>query len=710
MKRFLCIFLTLAMLCGVLAACGGSGNGGDETTTPTPSNHETTTPADNGGETTTGEEETTTQAPNPIETFVPVLRFVVGSDTHLANTATAEDQRLVKLVQSAYAYSDAHEDYTKLDGIFIVGDCVDKGTQEAMDRYFDIVEDNVREGTFTFSTLGNHEFYTTKYYDGWTVAEVYAETVRMFTEASGQEDVDLHTTIGGYHFIFLSPDTAHGWNFSTAKAQWLAQQLAAASADDPTGRKPIFVFQHEPVKDTVIGSHDGVTTIQSVLNSYSQVVDFSGHSHFPLSDPRSIYQKFFTVLNTGAMKYLTYDINGEYGNATDYEGGFADLTDATVIPDGGAYYIVEVSADNAILVHGYDVDGEAFCMEPLYIPSVGKRSEFVYTEDRAEASDVPAFESNVALTAGEATTQSVTVTFPQAICRDVVKYYQVELYLAGERLATQRLLSGFAQTPVPETRTVTFGGLAPNTEYTVKVIPVSAYEKKGTALEGTVSTAALAFTPTEIPEADVFELVLNTDGTAKNGVSDTVLTVSTAGAPTVVYDETLGRNIANFNRAANWYYEGIAGYYPVMQDSMTFELFFRANSFDQHDAPFSNMQSGGYGIAIYSGGKVEFGIHLNGAYQYLHGSISEGVFVHVVGVYDGTTVKLYVNGVLAEEITASGNMQLPAGGCQFLCVGADSQPSKVGDAPFDGSIAVANVYSTALTQDQIRTLYTSYIG
>ena len=254
MKRFLCIFVTLAMLCGVLAACGGSGNGGDETTTPTPSNHETTTPADNGGETTTGEEETTTQAPNPIETFVPVLRFVVGSDTHLANTATAEDQRLVKLFQSAYAYSDAHEDYTKLDGIFIVGDCVDKGTQEAMDRYFDIVEDNVREGTFTFSTLGNHEFYTTKYYDGWTVAEVYAETVRMFTEASGQEDVDLHTTIGGYHFIFLSPDTAHGWNFSTAKAQWLAQQLAAASADDPTGRKPIFVFQHEPPLDTMYGS------------------------------------------------------------------------------------------------------------------------------------------------------------------------------------------------------------------------------------------------------------------------------------------------------------------------------------------------------------------------------------------------------------------------------------------------------------------------
>ena len=732
MKRFLSIFLICVLLCGSLASCGGEEPAGGEPTAPSDaSTAETTdgvttapdTGVGTGTETGTGHEtkgSQETQAPTPPTTadnFVPILRFAVGSDTHLANTVTAEDERLVKLFTSAYAYSDAHEAYKGLDGVFIVGDCVDKGTQEAMDRFFAIVEDNLREGTVSFNPMGNHEYYTTKYMDGLTEEEIYAETVRMYTEASGYEDVDWHTTIGGYHFIFLSPDK-NGWNFSASKQNWLKAELQKAAAEDPTGRKPIFVFQHEPVKGTVLGSEgsSGVDTLDMVLNFYPQVVDFAGHSHYPLNDPRSIHQKKFTSLNTGAMKYLSYDIAGveldDIANATDYEGGWGFLTDATVIPDGGAYYIVEVSADNALLVHGYDVDGEDFCMEPIFIPSVGDRTEFLYTDARKQDAETPVFGADAAVTVGACGSSTVTVSFPQAACRDLINHYRAELYAGETLVASKYVLSGMAQLPVPETRTVTFGGLTPDRDYTVKILPVSSYAKEGAALTAAVSTEALVYTRTDLPEADVFCLDLYENGTAMDDVSMTNLTPSTAGMPKVEEDETLGRLTASFDGASNYLFDGITSQYEHIRGAVTMEVLVRIDGVSgASDAIFSNCQSGGLGINAKAGSMLEFIIHLGGSdYVSVKGNITEGVYVHGVGVYDGASVKLYLNGVLADEVAATGSMKIPASSAQYLCVGADSQPSRVGDAPFAGAIAVANIYSEALTADQICSLYMDYVG
>ena len=754
MKRLLSILLACCLLCGVLASCGEEPAASSDTTAADTTGGSATEPGtepstDNGTQTVAPEQgseptetepagttptetepgETKPDEPDPIETdppevtpptlesFVPILRFAVGSDTHLANEVSAEDARLVKLFTSAYAYSDAHADYKGLDGVFIVGDCVDKGTQAAMDRFFDLVEANLREGTVSFHPMGNHEYYTTKYIEGLTQDQIYEETVRMYTKASGYEDVDWHTTISGYHFIFLSPDQ-NGWNFSTSKQEWLKAELEKAAADDPTGRKPIFVFQHEPVKDTVLGSEgsSGVTTLDMVLNFYPQVVDFAGHSHYPLNDPRSIYQRKFTALNTGAMKYLSYDIAGveleDIANATDYEGGWGFLTDATVIPDGGAYYIVEVSADNSLLIHGYDVDGEAFCMEPIFIPSVGDRTEFIYTDDRKKDAETPVFGETAAMTVDAVSTASITVTFPQAACRDLVNHYRAELYLGSDLLSNKYILSGMAQTPVPTTRTVIFSGLTPDTAYTVKVIPVSSYAKEGEALTVSAATKALIYTETTPPDADVFCLDLYEDGTVMDDASLTRLTPSTAGKSKVVYHDGLDRYVAEFDGSANYLFDGMSSLYDTIRNQVTMEVLVRVDGVSgASDAIFSNCQSGGLGINAKAGSQMEFIIHLGGSdYVSVKGGFAEGVYVHAVGVYDGSSVKLYLNGCLVDEVAASGSLKTPASAAQYLCVGADSQPSRVGDAPFEGAIAVANIYSEALTADEICSLYMDYIG
>ena len=74
--------------------------------------------------------------------------------------------------------------------------------------------------------------------------------------------------------------------------------------DDPENR---FCILHQHIKDTVYGSQEWGTKdsakINAVLKEYPQVITFSGHSHYPLDDPRSIHQKDFTSAGTFCKLY-----------------------------------------------------------------------------------------------------------------------------------------------------------------------------------------------------------------------------------------------------------------------------------------------------------------------------------------------------------------------------------------------------------------------
>ena len=69
---------------------------------------------------------------------------------------------------------------------------------------------------------------------------------------------------------------------------------------------PFFYVQHPHPKDTCYGSwawgHDkGIVT--KTLSAYSNAVAFSGHSHYSLTDERSIWQGAFTSVGTSSLRY-----------------------------------------------------------------------------------------------------------------------------------------------------------------------------------------------------------------------------------------------------------------------------------------------------------------------------------------------------------------------------------------------------------------------
>ena len=74
--------------------------------------------------------------------------------------------------------------------------------------------------------------------------------------------------------------------------------------------KPFFYVQHPHPKGTCFGSwswgaDDGETT--RVLSRYPSAIAISGHSHYTLTDERSIWQGAFTSINAGSFKYASLD-------------------------------------------------------------------------------------------------------------------------------------------------------------------------------------------------------------------------------------------------------------------------------------------------------------------------------------------------------------------------------------------------------------------
>ena len=309
--RYLSILISL-LLCLSLLSCG---NLEPKETIDSSSDNESDTTADNLDESTVpGESDPASESDEtePVidisllsdeeyfaDYFTPVLRFVVASDVHIVARKCVEEERFAELFKQAYAYSDSHEKYNNLDGIFIVGDCTDNGSPSEFNKFFSIIEENAREGTVVRAVMGNHDYWYNR-----QTAPV------LFKNASGYDDIDAHLVINGFHFIMLSP-RERGNAFSADQQNWLRTKLREAADSDETGTRPIFVFNHQHISGTVYGSEDwGNPELKDELFIYPQAIDFSGHSHYPLSDPRSIWQGEFTALGTGSLSYFDMGLAG----------------------------------------------------------------------------------------------------------------------------------------------------------------------------------------------------------------------------------------------------------------------------------------------------------------------------------------------------------------------------------------------------------------
>lgn len=367
--------------------------------------------------------------------FKPVLRFMVVSDVHYKDEHTVERDRMELAIKTANELSEK-EEYSKLDALYVVGDFANSGSRAQMLAFKETLDKNVKSETTVNLSMASHEFH----------GEGEAAALEKFGEIFAQEP-DTHRVINGFHFISVT--CTNGCHFDEAKQKWVAKELEIAAKDAP--KKPIFFFQHPHITDTVYGSiYWGEDELIPILVNYPQIINFSGHSHAPINDPRSINQKHFTSLGTGTLSYFELDeFDKYYGTCPPGKEKAAQML------------IVEADAENRVRVYPYDLITSNFFPFVWKIDTAWDVDSFTYTRKRYATEKAPYFCENAQLRIVNVKADGFTVDFDQAAAdEEYVNDYNIILKNAdGVILRKTSVWSEYYFYDMPETLSVSFDAL-----------------------------------------------------------------------------------------------------------------------------------------------------------------------------------------------------------------------------------------------------------
>ena len=338
----------------------------------------------------------TDDMPQTPDSFVPAVRLVLFTDSHNKNDHVAD------AIDTAYELFDNDSVYAGVDGFFGLGDFSSVGGEGDYANYAATLQEHVRPETPMINIHGNHEFKNDNYRE-------------YFIKYFGH-DPNTVTEINGFSCIAFSGERgATEWTFTADSLKWLSDSINEAEAK--ANGKAVFVFQHPHPWGTVYGStYWGDPQINIVLNGHNCVVDFSGHSHFPMNDPRSIIQTTYTSVGCGAM--ATFETDKDY-----IPGQHPDGYDPAA-----QMCIVEADNDGSVRIRGYDLLSDTYICE-YYIEDVNDSDSYAYTYRNVRAHDsVPVFPEDASATAYKNGAGEWVISFTEAECNYIVHEYRVTIF------------------------------------------------------------------------------------------------------------------------------------------------------------------------------------------------------------------------------------------------------------------------------------------
>lgn len=396
------------------------------------------------------------QAPKDTSEFTPVVRFLITSDSHITTIGDVQTTRLEKMIKMGNKIAARDEEYNKLDAVLIAGDVTDMGTTIAFGSIKAAVAPVLKKDTQFLATISTS-------HDDRNLGK---SSLELYRNIMGQE-TDFHRVINGFHVIGVSASLTEGEHYSEYQKEWLVEQLDAAVADDPT--KPIFVLQHEHISNTVYGSSDfegwGMPDFAEILKKYPQVVDFSGHSHYPINDPRSIWQGEYTAVGTGGLYYTEITVD--------------DVK--TVHPKGyrfvSTFWVVEVDANNRIRLRAVDLLSQEYLCE-YTLESPLDRS---YTPDSRKASaKPPVFAEGTKLTEINGKLKFAAAESADGMPIFIYRAFAVDS--KGNRTPVGKAVAQYYKYNVPDRVTIKLENL-PEGEYTLEVVAENCYGMQSAPLK-----------------------------------------------------------------------------------------------------------------------------------------------------------------------------------------------------------------------------------
>jgi len=234
----------------------------------------------------------------------PRLKVAVLSDIHVRDEKTQ-----AVFIKALEWYRDQG-----VDAVLVAGDMADRGLvsqlQLVADAWFKVFPDNKTPDGRPVAQLleyGNHDVAN---WEEKTITDPAERARKMIKfDPKGCWERAFHEeyspcfakTVKGYTFV-----GAH-WPGIGQLGDWLA---ANGGKLDPN--LPFFYFQHPHPKDTCYGAwawgHDNGASTAS-LSPYANAIALSGHSHYTLTDERTVWQGAFTSIGTSSLMYTSLDYN-----------------------------------------------------------------------------------------------------------------------------------------------------------------------------------------------------------------------------------------------------------------------------------------------------------------------------------------------------------------------------------------------------------------